>query len=109
MASAKTFPATGYDLVTFFDCLHDMGDPTGACAHVVKALKPDGTCMIVEPFANDTLQENLNPVGHAFYALSTMICTPSSISQEVRARFGGSGRRETPKGCCIIRWIQSLL
>lgn len=88
MASAKTFPADGYDLVTFFDCLHDMGDPVGACAHVVKALKPDGTCMIVEPFANDTLQENLNPVGRAFYAFSTMICTPSSISQEVGLGLG---------------------
>jgi len=88
MASAKTFPAIGYDLVTFFDCLHDMGDPVGACAHVVKALNPDGTCMIVEPFANDTLQENLNPVGRAFYAFSTMICTPSSISQEVGLGLG---------------------
>ena len=88
MASAKTFPANGYDLVTFFDCLHDMGDPVGACAHVVKALKPDGTCMIVEPFAHDTLQENLNPVGRAFYAFSTMICTPSSISQEVGLGLG---------------------
>ena len=88
MASAKTFPADGYDLVTFFDCLHDMGDPVGACAHVVKALKPDGTCMIVEPFANDSLQENLNPVGRAFYAFSTMICTPSSISQEVGLGLG---------------------
>ena len=88
MASAKTFPAEGYDLVTFFDCLHDMGDPVGACAHVVKALNPDGTCMIVEPFANDTLQDNLNPVGRAFYAFSTMICTPSSISQEVGLGLG---------------------
>ena len=88
MASAKTFPANGYDLVTFFDCLHDMGDPVGACAHVVKALNPDGTCMIVEPFANDSLQENLNPVGRAFYAFSTMICTPSSISQEVGLGLG---------------------
>lgn len=88
MASAKTFPATGYDLVTFFDCLHDMGDPVGACAHVVKALNPSGTCMIVEPFAHDTLLENLNPVGRAFYAFSTMICTPSSISQEVGLGLG---------------------
>lgn len=88
MASAKTFPATGYDLVTFFDCLHDMGDPVGACAHVLKALNKDGTCMIVEPFAKDTLQENLNPIGRAFYAFSTMICTPSSISQEVGLGLG---------------------
>ncbi len=88
VATAKTFPGEGYDLVTFFDCLHDMGDPVGACAHVVKGLKPDGTCMIVEPFANDTLQDNLNPVGRAFYSFSTMICTPSSISQEVGLALG---------------------
>jgi len=88
VATAKAFPEASYDFVTFFDCLHDMGDPVGACAHVKKALKPDGTCMIVEPFANDTLQENLNPVGRAFYAFSTMICTPSSISQEVGLGLG---------------------
>ena len=88
MGTAKTFPATGYDLITFFDCLHDMGDPVGACAHTLKALNKDGTCMIVEPFANDSLQENLNPVGRAFYSFSTMICTPSSISQEVGLGLG---------------------
>jgi SAM-dependent methyltransferase len=88
VATAKTFPGSEYDLVTFFDCLHDMGDPVGACAHVVSALKSDGTCMMVEPFANDSLQENLNPVGRAFYAFSTMICTPSSISQEVGLALG---------------------
>lgn len=88
VATAKSIPEDGYDLVTFFDCLHDMGDPVGACAQVIKALKPDGTCMMVEPFANDTLQENLNPVGRAFYAFSTMICTPSSISQEVGLGLG---------------------
>jgi hypothetical protein len=65
-----------------------MGDPVGACAHVKKALKPDGTCMIVEPFAHDTLEENLNPIGRAMYAFSTMICTPSSISQEVGLGLG---------------------
>ena len=88
VATAKTFPGDEYDLVTFFDCLHDMGDPVGACAHAHKSLKADGTCMIVEPFANDSLQENLNPVGRAFYAFSTMICTPSSISQEVGLGLG---------------------
>ena len=88
VATAKAFPESSYDFVTFFDCLHDMGDPVGACAHVVKALKPDGTCMIVEPFANDSLQENLNPIGRAMYAFSTMICTPSSISQEVGLGLG---------------------
>ena len=88
VATAKSFPGNDYDVVTFFDCLHDMGDPVGACSHVVNALNPDGTCLIVEPFANDTLQENLNPVGRAFYAFSTMICTPSSISQEVGLGLG---------------------
>lgn len=88
VATAKTYPGNNYDLVCFFDCLHDMGDPVGACSYVSKTLKPDGTCMIVEPFAHDTLQENLNPVGRAMYCFSTMICTPSSISQEVGLGLG---------------------
>ena len=65
-----------------------MGDPVGACAHAKAALKPDGTCMIVEPFAKDTLEENLNPVGRAFYAFSTMLCTPCSLNQEVGLALG---------------------
>ncbi|NIQ00010.1 MAG: class I SAM-dependent methyltransferase, partial [Nitrospinaceae bacterium] len=88
VATAKYFPGTDYDLVTFFDCLHDMGDPVGAAAHVRRALSPDGAWMIVEPFAHDTLEENLNPVGRVYYALSTMICTPSSLSQEVGRGLG---------------------
>jgi SAM-dependent methyltransferase len=88
VASAKEFPARGYDLVTFFDCLHDMGDPRGAAAHVRASLKPDGTWMIVEPFAHDRLADNLNPVGRIYYAASTMICTPASLSQEVGAALG---------------------
>ncbi len=88
VATAKEFPGDGYDLVTFFDCLHDMGDPVGACAHVKEILKADGTCMIVEPFAKDTLEENLNPVGRAFYAFSTTICTPCSLNQEVGLALG---------------------
>ncbi len=88
VATAKDFPGNDYDFVTFFDCLHDMGDPVGACAHVKDALKPDGTCMVVEPFAKDTLEENLNPVGRAFYAFSTMLCTPCSINQEVGLALG---------------------
>ena len=101
MASAKTFAANGYDLITFFDCLHDMGDPVGACAHAVKSLKPDGTCMIVEPFANDTLQENLNPIGRAYYAFSTMICTPSSISQEVGLGLGAQAGEKRIKDVAL--------
>lgn len=87
VATAKTFDGT-YDLIAFFDCLHDMGDPQGAAAHVYKALKPDGTWMIVEPFAHDTLAANLNPVGRIYYAASTFICTPASVSQEVGLGLG---------------------
>lgn len=88
LATAKNYPGSDYDLVCFFDCLHDMGDPVGACEHVKSTLKEDGTCMIVEPFAHDNLEDNLNPVGRAFYAFSTMICTPSSLSQEVGLGLG---------------------
>jgi SAM-dependent methyltransferase len=82
-ASAKDFPAKDYDLVAFFDCLHDMGDPVGAAAHVRDSLAEDGTWMIVEPFANDQLKDNLNPVGRVYYSFSTLLCTPCSRSQEV--------------------------
>jgi SAM-dependent methyltransferase len=88
VATAKTFPANGYDLVCFFDCLHDMGDPVGALAHVKETLAPDGTCMLVEPFARDKLEDNLNPVGRLFYAASTMVCTPASLAQEVGLALG---------------------
>jgi SAM-dependent methyltransferase len=88
VSSAKTFAGRDYDLVTFFDCLHDMGDPTGAAAHVKQSLKPDGTWMIVEPMAKDRLEENLNPVGRLYYAASTMICVPTSLSQEVGTALG---------------------
>jgi SAM-dependent methyltransferase len=86
--SAKTYPAQGYDLVCFFDCLHDMGDPVGAMKHVREAMAPDGTCMLVEPFANDRLEDNLNPVGRVYYAASTMVCTPASLDQEVGLALG---------------------
>jgi SAM-dependent methyltransferase len=87
-ASAKDFPAQNYDLVAFFDCLHDMGDPVGAGKHVKQTLAKDGTWMIVEPFAHDTLKDNLNPVGRVYYAASTFICTPASLSQEVALGLG---------------------
>jgi len=83
VSSAKNYPGGDYDLVTVFDCLHDMGDPVGAAAHIQASLKRDGTLMIVEPFANDRLEDNLNPVGRVFYAASTFICTPASRAQEV--------------------------
>ncbi len=82
VASAKDYPGKDYDLVAVFDCLHDMGDPVGAARHIRETLKPDGCWMIVEPFANDALQDNLNPVGRVFYSASTFICTPGSRSQE---------------------------
>lgn len=88
VATAKDFPGKEYDLITFFDCLHDMGDPVGACTHAKTVLKSDGTCMIVEPFAKDSLEENMNPVGRAFYAFSTMLCTPCSLNQEVGLALG---------------------
>ncbi len=88
VASAKDFPAQNYDLVAFFDCLHDMGDPVGAAAHVLSTLAPDGSWMIVEPYANDNVEDNLNPVGRVFYSASTMICTPASRSQEVGLALG---------------------
>lgn len=95
VASAKDYPGKGYELVTFFDCLHDMGDPAGAAKHVLETLASNGTWMIVEPFANDKLEDNLTPVGRAFYSASTMLCTPASLSQEVGLALGaqaGEGR-----------------
>ncbi|MGA7918441.1 MAG: class I SAM-dependent methyltransferase [Candidatus Acidiferrales bacterium] len=94
VSSAKEYPGK-YDFVTFFDCLHDMGDPEGAARHVRKTLDDNGTWMIVEPFANDKLEDNLNPIGRVFYAASTMLCTPASLSQEVGLGLGaqaGEGR-----------------
>jgi len=83
VAKAKEYPGKDYDFVTFFDCLHDMGDPTGASSHVFSTLQKDGTWMIVEPFAGDKLEDNLHPLGRAMYGASTLLCTPASLSQEV--------------------------
>jgi SAM-dependent methyltransferase len=88
VASAKGFEGRDYDLICFFDCLHDMGDPVGAARHALGALKPDGTVLLVEPFAGDDLAENANPVGRLYYAASTFICTPNSLSQEVGLGLG---------------------
>jgi SAM-dependent methyltransferase len=88
VARAKDFPGAGYDLVTFFDCLHDMGDPVGAARHVRSTLSSDGSWMIVEPFANDRVEDNLNPIGRVFYSASTLLCTPASLSQEVGLALG---------------------
>ncbi|HEY6903884.1 MAG TPA: class I SAM-dependent methyltransferase [Candidatus Acidoferrales bacterium] len=95
VAKAKDYPGKDYSLVAFFDCLHDMGDPEGAARHVLETLAPDGAWMIVEPFAHDKLEDNLNPIGRVFYGASTMLCTPASLSQEVGLGLGaqaGQGR-----------------
>ena len=89
--------------MTFFDCLHDMGDPVGAARHVRQTLKPDGRWMIVEPAAGDRLEDNLNPVGRLYYAASTMICVPTSLDQPVGAALGAqaglaSCRRSSAEG-----------
>ena len=88
VASAKEYPGGPYDLVAMFDCLHDMGDPVGAATHVLDTLGPDGTWLIVEPYADDRLQDNLGPVGRVFYGASTLICTPASRDQEVGLALG---------------------
>jgi 2-polyprenyl-3-methyl-5-hydroxy-6-metoxy-1,4-benzoquinol methylase len=93
VASAQDYPGE-FDLVAMFDCLHDMGDPVGAAAHVRETLAPDGTWMIVEPFANDSVEENLTPVGRVFYGASTVICTPASLSQEVGLALGAQAGEE---------------
>jgi SAM-dependent methyltransferase len=87
-ADASTHPGGDYDLVTMFDCLHDMGDPVGAARQVRETLKPDGTWLIVEPMAGDRVEDNLNPVGRAYYGFSTFLCTPASLSQEVGLALG---------------------
>jgi len=95
VAKAKDFPAHGYDLVCFFDCLHDLGDPVGAANHAFGALAPDGTVMLVEPFANDKVEDNINPVGRLYYAASTTLCCAHSLSEEVGLALGaqaGEGR-----------------
>jgi len=88
VAAGKEFPGSGYDLVCVFDCLHDMGDPVGAAQHIRQALADDGTWMIVEPYAKDRVEENLNPVGRVFYGASTVICTPASLAQDVGLALG---------------------
>jgi hypothetical protein len=88
VATAKDFPGAGYDFVAVFDALHDMGDPVGASRHVRSSLAEDGAWMIVEPYAGDRVEENLNPIGRAYYAGSTLICTPCSLAQEVGLALG---------------------
>jgi SAM-dependent methyltransferase len=96
VASSTDFPSKdgeGYDLIAYFDCLHDMGDPSGAASHVLKTLKPDGTWMIVEPFANDKVEDNLNPIGRMFYAASSLVCVPASLAHNGPALGAQAGER----------------
>ena len=88
VANAKSYPAQNFDLICFFDCLHDMGDPIGAARHAGKALAEDGTVMLVEPFANDRVEENLNPVGRLYYAASTTLCCAHALSEDVGFALG---------------------
>lgn len=88
VVTAKEYPGKGFDLVAIFDALHDMGDPVGACKHIASSLADDGTFMLVEPFAGDSLAENIHPLGQIFYSFSTMICVPASRSQEVGLGLG---------------------
>jgi ubiquinone/menaquinone biosynthesis C-methylase UbiE len=93
-ATAQGYTEGGFDLITFFDCLHDMGDPVGAARHARQALKEDGTVLLVEPFAGNSLAENSTPVGRLYYAASTMVCTPNSLSQEVGLALGAQAGEE---------------
>ncbi len=100
VATAKQFGGTGYDLVCIFDALHDMGDPVGAARHVRDSLAPDGTWMLVEPFAGDRVADNLNPVGRVFYSASTLVCTPASRSQEVGLALGAQAGPKRLEAVC---------
>jgi SAM-dependent methyltransferase len=95
VAAAKDLPGEAYDLVCLFDALHDMGDPVGAARRIRNALAPDGTLLLVEPYAGDTLEDNLNPIGRTYYGLSTVVCTPGSLAQEVGLGLGAqAGERQ---------------
>jgi SAM-dependent methyltransferase len=93
-STAKDYEERGFDLVCFFDCLHDMGDPVGAAGHARQALAEGGAVLLVEPYANDSLEENMTPVGRLFYAASTFVCTPNSLSQEVGLGLGAQAGEE---------------
>jgi ubiquinone/menaquinone biosynthesis C-methylase UbiE len=111
VASAQTFTGTGYDLITTFDCLHDMGDPVGAARHIRQALDADGTWLIVEPLAGDTLADNLNPVGRVYYSSSTFLCVPNARSQPggyaLGAQAGEAAIRQVTEQAGFTRFRQA--
>ena len=94
VASAQTFGGGPYDLVTSFDCLHDMGDPLGAARHIREMLAPDGTWMVVEPYAGSSVTDNLNPVGRVYYSFSTFLCVPNALSQDGGYSLGAQAGEE---------------
>jgi len=94
VASAKNYPRIGFDLICFFDCLHDLGDPEGAARHAKEALGAGGTVMLVEPFAQDRVEKNLNPVARLYYSASATICCAHSLSEEVGLALGGQAGEE---------------
>ena len=94
VASAQTFGGGPYDLVTSFDCLHDMGDPLGAARHIREMLAPDGTWMVVEPYAGGSVTDNLNPVGRVYYSFSTFLCVPNALSQDGGYSLGAQAGEE---------------
>ena len=106
-ATAKTYPNHDYDLICFFDCLHDMGDPVGAARHAYQTLKADGTVLLVEPFAGDHLDENLSPVGRLFYAASTFVSSVRRIRCPRRSALGWA-RRQGRLGCGASSWRRAL-
>ena len=85
---AQSYTTSNFDIICFMDCLHDMGDPVGAARHAAQALKPDGRLMLVEPAAGNAVEENINPVSRLYYAASTAVCTPCSLSQDVGLALG---------------------
>jgi SAM-dependent methyltransferase len=93
VADATGYREAGFDLIAFFDCLHDMGDPAGAARHARRALKPDGTCLLVEPFAGDDVSDNLNPVGRLYYGASSLVCVPVSLARNGPALGAQAGER----------------
>ncbi|MGE0224070.1 MAG: class I SAM-dependent methyltransferase [Acetobacteraceae bacterium] len=95
-ALAARYPGTGYDLICFFDCLHDMGDPVAAATHAARVLAPDGTVMLVEPFANDHVEDNTSPVGRLYYAASTTLCCAHAISESGRMVLGAQAGEARP-------------
>jgi len=96
-ADATSYSGRDFDLIAFFDCLHDMADPVGAARHARRALKPDGHCMLVEPMAGDSVEQNLNPISRVYYGASSLICVPVSLARQGPALGAQAGERRLRK------------